>query len=322
MLAGGAGLVDVPHVRLVLGARPRADAARWSRSSPRCCCCSACAGCRSACRTAGRWAGARARAAAQRCATRDRRRRRRRPRRARLRRDDAAAARHGVALLPRARLYRRRRHQRGQRDPRRFPRLRHAGRDHRARRRSRSPSTRCCAASARRPRAWSRRRSSRRKALRAAADDLLVPRRAHARHVPADLRCSRSTCCCAATTCRAAASSPASRRDRPSSCSTWPAARAGSRTARAPAGALDRRRPAARGRDGRGRVAVRASVPHLARRARRRCRCSARCTCRARSSSTSASSSLVVGATVLMLIALAHQSLRARRGGATWRRSA
>ena len=53
-----------------------------------------------------------------------------RPRGARVRGDDAAAARNHLELLHGERLAPRRRHQRGQRDPRRLPRLRHAGRDH------------------------------------------------------------------------------------------------------------------------------------------------------------------------------------------------
>ena len=52
----------------------------------------------------------------------------------RLRRHDATAARRHLAILRRARLYRGRRHQHRQRHPGRLPRLRHAGRDHRARR--------------------------------------------------------------------------------------------------------------------------------------------------------------------------------------------
>ena len=79
------------------------------------------------------------------------------------------------------------------------------------------------------------------------------------------------------------------------------------------AAALDRRRPAARAGH-RARRRWRSAIPFLTtpHRARRSCRCSARSTCPARCSSTSACSRVVVGATLLILTALAHQSLRSR----------
>ena len=68
--------------------------------------------------------------------------------RGRLRGADTAVDHHFV-VLSRARRARGRRHQRGQRDPGRFPRLRHPRRDRRARRRRARSSTRCCARFAR-----------------------------------------------------------------------------------------------------------------------------------------------------------------------------
>ena len=65
-----------------------------------------------------------------------------------------------------------------------------------------------------------------------------------------------------------------------------------------------------------GVLVVRLSVPHLALRSMWNCRWSARCRWRPPCSSTSASSRLVVGATVLILIAIAHQSIRAGRASA------
>ena len=217
-------------------------------------------------------------------------------------------------VLRRARLPGGRRHQRRQRDPGRLPRLRHARRDHRARAWSRWRCIRCCADSGRRAKASSRRRSSATQNARVtAADDLLVPavlmrgmfaRDRRLRAVPAVPR----------------AQPPGRRlrrrhraRGRRSSCSTWPAARAGSRSGSRSGPCADGHRARVAAAHGRRRVVVRASVPHVARRAHRRCR----------SSATSQLPSaflfdigvflLVVGATALFLIALAHQSLRAHR---------
>ena len=86
------------------------------------------------------------------------------------------------------------------------------------------------------------------------------------------------------------------------------------RGAHAPAAAaLDRRRPAARAGHRAGRAGARLSVPDHAHRASAPGRWSARCTCPARCSSTSACSRWWSASTLLILTALAHQSMRARR---------
>ncbi len=175
---------------------------------------------------------------------------------------------------------------RGQRDAGRLPRLRHPGRDHRAAASSRSPSTRCCAASARRARASSRLAQQRPCARR--RTDLVTARtsadrcpglparagRAGAAAAAAGVRSSRCSSSCAATTRRAAASSRGLRGGhRRSSCSTWSAARTWveARMRLRPA-ALDRRRPAVRPRHRRSAsLVVRLPVPHQ--RTPRTCTC-------------------------------------------------
>ena len=67
---------------------------------------------------------------------------------------------------------------------------------------------------------------------------------------------------------------------------------------------------------GRRRLAVRLSVPHLALRAMSSCRCSATVPLASALLFDLGVFSLVVGATVLILIALAHQSIRSHRAAA------
>ena len=127
--AGGRRPRHLPDLRLVLGARPRADAARRRgrdhRAVP-----ARPALAAQAHRAPDDPRTPRPRAVATLARLRARRAGRRRPGRARLRDADAAGAAKHLAVLPRARVARRRRHQRRQRDAGRLPRLRHARRDH------------------------------------------------------------------------------------------------------------------------------------------------------------------------------------------------
>ena len=207
------------HLRLVLGARPRADAARRSRWSRRCCSCSGCAGCPSASR-----ATIRERAYAPGCA-------------AAATSCSRSLAGAGLATLSYAMLTR----------PapqsispffieRALPEgggtnvvnvmlvdfriARHAGRDQRARRGWRSRSMRCCGAFGRCAKASRRRRSSGSLVRRvsdlqsderpdrsptAAPGSARLPAGSRGARAPRCCRSpgwSRSTCSCAATTAR------------------------------------------------------------------------------------------------------------------------
>ena len=285
---GWRGSRHVPHVRVVLGARSRADATagrdRHDGAD------AARAALAAEARAAPVELGGRARGAAAQAA----------------RSGDRVGAGGGLAALAYAAMTRPlhetisgffvdarlpggRRHQRRQRHPRRFPRLRYAGRDHRARCGRRrgvfaaapipagARKHRAAAAAARAKRAYGCRRPAR-------------ARGAHARHVRGD---------------RGLRALPAVPRTQPSGrrirCGHRARGRVhpavhGRRHAlgrgadRAPARAADGYRARDRRGDRRRRVAVRASVPHVARRAPRAAARSASCISRARSCSTSACS--------------------------------
>ena len=205
---------------------------------------------------------ARARAAAPRARPRARRRRRRRHGGARPTRcmTRPAPRQHLAASSSSSALPEGGGTQRRQRDPGRLPRLRHARRDHRARRRRADrlraaaalpagrPRASSCPAAAARPERLRRRAEPRPRGRRhGRATTCWCPRCIMQLAVPGHHRARRSTCSCAATTSRAAASSPASAL----AIALHPAVHgrrhaAGSRTRlRILPAALDRHRPAA-----------------------------------------------------------------------------